>query len=170
MKTTLALFSSARRYGNTGRLMDRVAAELGVEITDLTEKRITPYAYEHSHRDDDFEPLMSYLLGFEQLIVASPVYWYSVAPPIKAFLDRISDYLELPELLEQGRRLRGKSGFILCTSVMDVPDAGFINAFQQTFDYLGMRYGGYVHANCADGYIAEKYEDDVQTFLDLLRS
>lgn len=170
VKTTLVLFSSARRDGNTGRLMDRIAGELSVAITDLAEKRITAYTYEHSHRNDDFEPLMSYLLGFEQLIFASPVYWYSVAPPMKAFLDRISDYLELPELLEQGRRLRGKKAFILCTSITDPPDAGFINAFQQTFDYLGMRYGGYVHANCADGYIAEKYEDDVQTFLDLLRS
>jgi multimeric flavodoxin WrbA len=169
VKSTLALFSSARRHGNTGRLMDRVAGELGLEITDLGEKRIAPYTYEHSHREDDFETLMSYLLGFEQLIFASPVYWYSVTSRMKAFLDRISDYLDLPELLEQGRRLRGKIGFVLCTSVMDAPDPGFIDAFQQTFDYLGMRYGGYLHANCADGYRAEKYEEDVQRFLNLVR-
>lgn len=170
MKSTLALFSSARRHGNTGRLMDRVAGELGVEIVDLGGKKIAPYTYEHRHRVDDFEPLMSYLLGFEQLILASPEYWYSVSSPMKAFLDRISDYLDLPELLEQGRRLRGKTGFVLCTSVMDAPAPAFIDAFQQTFDYLGMRYGGCLHAKCADGYIAEKYEGDVKAFLDLVRS
>jgi multimeric flavodoxin WrbA len=169
VKSTLSLFSSSRRHGNTGRLMDRVAGELGIQIADLTEKSIAPYTYEHSNRKDDFEPLMSYALRFEQLIFASPVYWYSMTPHMKAFLDRISDFLDLPELQERGRRLRGKSGFVLCTSIMDAPDPGFIDAFQQTFDYLGMRYGGYVHANCTDGYIAERYEGDVQTFLNLVR-
>jgi multimeric flavodoxin WrbA len=165
MKSTLTLFSSARRRGNTGRLIDRVAGELGLEVVDLGEKNIAPYTYDHLHRGDDFEPLMTHLLAFEQLIFASPVYWYSVSPAMKVFLDRISDYLDLPELLDQGRRLRGKTGFVLCTSIMEAPDAPFIDAFRQTFEYLGMRYGGYLHANCVDGYMAEKYEGDVAEFL-----
>lgn len=108
---------------------------------------------------------MTHLLGFDQLIFASPVYWYSVSPAMKIFLDRICDYLEIPELLDQGRRLRGKTGFVLCTSIMEAPDPPFIDAFQQTFEYLGMRHGGYLHANCVDGYLAEKCEPDAAEFL-----
>ena len=53
-------------------------------------------------------------------------------------------------------------------AVMEAPSPSFIDAFQQTFEYLGMRYGGCVHANCVDGYIAAKYEEDVKRFVKLL--
>jgi len=46
-------------------------------------------------------------------IFASPVYWYSVSPPMKVFLDRISDFLDLPDLLNDRRRLRGKQAYIV---------------------------------------------------------
>ena len=166
----LALFSSARRDGNTGRLIDRVARDLPLEVIDLAEKRIATYTYDHRHRDDDFEPLMTHLLTFDRLLFASPVYWYSVTAPMKTFLDRISDYLDLPELLDQGRRLREKTAYVICTSVMEAPAPSFIDAFQQTFEYLGMRFGGYVHANCVDGYVPERYETDVAAFTDLIRT
>ncbi|MGH8134031.1 MAG: flavodoxin family protein [Steroidobacteraceae bacterium] len=169
-KSTVALFASAGREGNTGRLIDRVSGELKLEVVDLTKKNIAPYTYDHRHRGDDFEPLMTHLLACEQIVFASPVYWYSMSPPMKIFLDRISDYLELPDLLSQGRRLRGKTGFVLCTSVMEAPAPEFISAFQQTFEYLGMHDGGHLHANCADGYLAEKYESDTRKFLRHLRA
>jgi multimeric flavodoxin WrbA len=169
VKSTIALFSSARRQGNTGRLMDRVTRDLAVEVVDLARRRIAPYTYEHANRHDDFEPLMQHVLTFEQIVFASPIYWYSVTPQMKTFLDRISDYLDLPELRNESRKLRGKTGFVLCTSVDRTPAAPFIEAFQLTFGYLGMRYGGLVHADCADGYREASYEADVESFVDLLR-
>jgi multimeric flavodoxin WrbA len=165
MPSTIALFASSRRNGNTGRLMDRIAAELEIEVVDLSEKAMSAFDYEHRNRADDFEPLMNHVLGYEQIIFASPVYWDSVAPPMKIFLDRISDLLDLPDLLERGRKLRGKTGYVVCTSVYDEASAPFTGAFQGTFNYLGMEYGGCVHANCSDGYVAEKYEDDVDAFV-----
>jgi hypothetical protein len=74
MLKTLALFSSARRNGNTGRLMDRIALELDLEVVDLSALQIAPYDYDHSNRHDDFEPLMERVLEHEQLIFASPVF------------------------------------------------------------------------------------------------
>src|SRR5690606_40716055 len=68
----------------------------------LTQKRISAFDYEHRNRGDDFELLMEHLLRFDQIVFASPIYWYAVAPPMKVFLDRISDYLDLPDLLEIG--------------------------------------------------------------------
>jgi multimeric flavodoxin WrbA len=165
MRSTIALFASSRRNGNTGRLMDRIAGELQIEVVDLSEKAISAFDYEHKNRSDDFEPLMDQVLGYEQIIFASPVYWDAVAPPMKIFLDRISDLLDLPDLLEQGRRLRGKTGYVVCTSVYDEISAPFVEAFQGTFKYLGMKYGGCVHANCSHDYKAEIYEDDVGSFI-----
>ncbi len=165
MRSTIAVFASSRRHGNTGRLMDRIAADLGITVVDLGKKRIAPYDYEHRHRRDDFEPLMTQLLDHEQIIFASPVYWYAVAPAMKIFLDRISDYLDLPDLLEQGRRLRGKTGFVVCTSIYDEAPRPFIEAFEMTFDYLGMRYGGCAHVNCRAGWPPAAYGPATAAFL-----
>ena len=166
----ICLFASARRNGNTGRFMDRIAAELEIEVIDLASKRLAPYTYEHSHRADDFEPLMQRVLGFGQIIFASPVYWYAVSPPMKIFLDRISDYLDLPELLDEGRRLRGKAGWVVCTSIYDEVPASFLGSFRDTFDYLGMHYGGVGHVNCRDGYDPEKHDGEARRFGQMVRN
>lgn len=152
MLPTIALLSSSRRRGNTGALMDQVAAQLAVEVVDLGCLRISPFDYEHRNRGDDFEPLIQRMLAHEQVIFATPIYWYAVSPAMKVFLDRLSDLLEVPDLLPAGRRLRGKTAYVLCTSVGEEPDAAFVGAFRDTFAYLGMHFGGIAHANCTDGF------------------
>jgi multimeric flavodoxin WrbA len=82
---TIALFSSSRRHGNTGQLMDRIASELDIEVVDLARQRMSPYDYEHLNRNDDFEPLMARVLAHEQIIFATPIYWYAVSPAMKVF-------------------------------------------------------------------------------------
>lgn len=146
----LILFASSRRHGNTGALADALAAQLHAEVVDLGRLQIAPYDYEHRNRDDDFEPLMQRVLASDWLVFASPIYWYSCAAPMKLFLDRISDLLDIPELLESGRRLRGKTACVACTSVRDEASPHFVGAFADTFAYLGMRFGGLVHVKCAD--------------------
>lgn len=170
MPSTIALFASSRRNGNTGQLMDRIAQELQIDVIDLGEKNISAFDYEHRNRDDDFEPLIHQVLSFDQMIFASPVYWYSVAPPMKIFIDRLSDLLDVPDLLDTGRRLRNKTGFVVSTSVDDEPDAPFIEAFRATFNYLGMAYGGYINAKCVDDYVTDGHEDEIRAFVADVRS
>lgn len=80
---------------------------------------------------------------------------------VKVVLDRISDYLEIPELLDQGRRLRGKTGHIVCTSIYEKAPASFVEALTATFEYLGMKRGGVMHANCRDGYARPVHQAEV---------
>ncbi|MEO6080741.1 MAG: NAD(P)H-dependent oxidoreductase [Steroidobacteraceae bacterium] len=168
MSSAIALFGSSRRHGNTGQLVDHIAAKLDIEVVDLGLLRMSPYDYEHQNRTDDFEPLMKRVLNVDHIIVASPVYWYSVSPPVKIFLDRISDYLDIPELLEEGRRLRGKAGYIACTSIYESAPTPFVGALMDTFAYLGMRFGGMVHANCREGYSRSIHESEVAAFAGLI--
>jgi multimeric flavodoxin WrbA len=170
MLSTIALFSSSRRHGNTGQLMDRLALELDIEVVDLAGLRIAPYDYDHSNRSDDFEPLMRRVLAHDQIILASPIYWYSVTPAMKAFLDRISDFLEVPELLSAGRRLRGKNAYVACTSISDDASTAFVDAFQETFSYLGMRFGGVAHVNCRDGYSPAVHDSQAASFAARVRN
>src|ERR1700722_6098373 len=123
MQSTIALFSSSRRAGNTGQLIDRIALELNIEVVDLAGQHMSSYDYDHLNRNDDFEPLIKRVLACDQIIFATPIYWYAVSPAMKVFLDRISDLLETPDLLSEGRRLRGKNAYVVCTSTGNDPSA-----------------------------------------------
>jgi multimeric flavodoxin WrbA len=169
MLSTIALLSSSRRFGNTGRLVDRIALQTNIEVVDLAGLRMSSYDYEHLNRDDDFEPLMKRVLAHDQIVFATPVYWYAVSPAMKVFLDRLSDLLELPDLLSEGRRLRGKNAFVACTSICDEPSLEFMSAFRATFDYLGMHFGGVAHVNCRDGYLPAVHDSEALKFAALVR-
>ena len=170
MLGTIALFSSSRRLGNTGRLIDRIALELNIEVVDLAGQRLSSFDYDHLNRNDDFEPLMKRVLAHQQIIFATPIYWYAVSPAMKVFLDRISDLLDLPDLLSEGRRLRGKNAYVVCTSVSEQPSAAFMDAFRETFDYLGMHFGGVAHVNCQDGYLPDAHVAEALNFAALVRA
>lgn len=169
MKKAIALFGSARRNGNTGKLIDWIAADLGVEIIDLADKAISPYDYDHNNIDDDFVPLINELLNYEHILFVTPVYWYGPSAQMKVFIDRTSDLLDVDWLKDTGRQLRNKTAYVVCTSISEDADTSFLNAFKDTFEYLGMNYGGYVHANCENGYIKANYEKDVDGFINLVR-
>jgi multimeric flavodoxin WrbA len=169
MLSTIGLLASSRRCGNTGQLMDRIAAELNIEVVDLPGLHMSPYDYDHRNRNDDFEPLMKHVLAHDQIIFASPIYWDAVSPAMKVFLDRFSDLLELPDLLAEGRRLRGKNAYVVCTSICAVPSAAFVGAFREVFAYLGMHFGGVAHVNCRDGYRSASHDSEVETFTALVR-
>lgn len=164
MPSTIALFSSARRQGNTGRLIDRIASELKIEVVDLIGRRIAPFDYDFRSRDDDFEPLMRQVLAHDQILFATPIYWYAVDAGMKVFLDRISDFLELPDLQAEGRRLRGKTAYVVCTSASAEAAPEFMSAFDEVFRYLGMRLGGALHVNCSDGYVPVTHDPIARDF------
>jgi hypothetical protein len=89
---------------------------------------------------------------------------------MKRFLDRISDFLTFPELLDKGRQLRGKTGYVISTSISEEVDPSFINAFKDTFGYLGMKDGGFIHCDCSDDFHLELHEPAIKIFIKTLSS
>ena len=89
---------------------------------------------------------------------------------MKVFLDRVSDFLELPDLVDEGRRLRGKRAYVVCTSIYDAAPRSFVSAFADTFEYLGLIFGGVAHANCSAGYIPANHDADAHAFVQRVRA
>ena len=170
MNDTIAIFASARRNGNTGKFIDWIGSELNIDIINLSDKNISPFDYEHKNLDDDFMPLMNRLLNYKKIIFVTPVYWYAASAQMKIFIDRTSDFLDLEELKDIGRRLREKTAYVVCTSISSEADRSFINSFKDTFEYLGINYGGHIHANCENGYSPKEYREDVDKFVLLVES
>ncbi len=169
MKDTIVLFASSRRDGNTGKLTDWVAGDLNVEIIDLANKMLSPYDYQHKNMNDDFVSIINQLQHVDKIIFSTPEYWYAPCAQMKVFIDRLSDLLDVASLQALGKNLRSKTAYVLSTSTSEDSTQTFLNSFKLTFEYLGIDFGGYLHANCSDGYRPAEYNKDVQNFLTYFR-
>ena len=101
----LAISASPRRGGNSDVLCDELlkgAAENGHEVRKLrlAEKKIAPcaacYACAESHvcvRRDDMQEVLDALKAADVIVLASPVYFYSISAQMKTMIDRcLADY------------------------------------------------------------------------------
>lgn len=166
MKTAIVLGSS-RSKGNTSALAQTVQKALDAELFDLADFQIQPYSYK-TQWQDDFMPLMDKLLGFDRIILASPMYWYSASAQMKIFLDRLSDLLSRDK--QKGRSLRGKEAALLATGYNEQPADCFEQMFELTFNYLGMKYRGMEYSSCKPEFNLSEHLQGVQTFVSRLKS
>ena len=100
MTTILAVYGSPRRKGNTSLLLKKAvegAKEAGamVEEVVLRDLKMSPcleiYGCKLTGRcviDDDFQPLYDKLLVCQGVILASPVFFYTVSAHTKIMMDR----------------------------------------------------------------------------------
>ncbi len=165
MKTAI-LLGSSRSAGNTSQLARYVSEELPAAYFDLADYEIAPFSYANQYQDD-FKGLITQLLQYEQLILASPVYWYSVSAQMKLFLDRITDLLNYYPV--QGRLLRGKSIGVLATGLKDAPPDCFEQMFKLTFEYLGMKYKGMGYCSAPDSLNLREHKVTIETFINKVR-
>jgi multimeric flavodoxin WrbA len=142
---TVIIMGSARSNGNTRKIVDAVIAQSNADFIDLNEYNFTAYDYEHRNREDDFIEIAKKMIGYEQIIFATPVYWYSMSAQLKTFFDRMSDLIRIRKSL--GRQLRGgKTMYSIACSSNEVEYEGFTMPFKKTAQYLGMSYGGHLHS------------------------
>ncbi|WP_151173946.1 flavodoxin family protein [Pseudoalteromonas ruthenica] len=150
MNQHVIIFSSARSQGNTRQAADTLARHLGAQFIDLDAYQINPYRYDIREQSDDFRALITRLLEFDHWVFASPVYWYSTTPQMKAFFDRLTEYMDQPQLRSQLRQLRTKQASLLSTSYTERAPQAFVDPFIHTATYLGMQFVTHYHAGAAD--------------------
>ena len=102
---------------------------------------------------DGFADIVERARGFDSLLIAAPVYFFSFGSLAKAFIDR-AFYSSIrgggkPNLFA-GR----KAGLILTYMDEDVLQSGAANAiaaFRDTAGFVGLRVAGYAYARIQDG-------------------
>ena len=135
----LILFASSRSEGNTLRAIKAVIKERKVPLVDLSGLNISYFDYTHTNAHDGFIPLAEKMLLHNPLILATPVYWYTMSAQMKTFIDRWSDLLAIRK--DIGYRLACKDLYVITSYGEDIP-RGFEEAFIQTCEYLDMHYKG----------------------------
>ncbi|ELC9718944.1 NAD(P)H-dependent oxidoreductase [Vibrio vulnificus] len=146
------ILGTSKSDGNTRNLVESFVDLSGAKLFDLSEFDISFYDYEHENRNDDFLPIVHELVGFDHIVFASPVYWYSMSAQLKVFFDRLSDLLTIEKGL--GRKLKGKSISVLSTGYnLKLPDC-FVEPFKLTAKYMQLEFKG-----CE--YLAVQTESDL---------
>jgi NAD(P)H-dependent FMN reductase len=135
---------SARSNGDTFKAVQLLQKMSGIGSIDLLDYKISQYDYEHTNRNDDFISLMKSVVEvYDTILLATPVYWYTMSGIMKMFLDRFSDLLSIEKAL--GRKLKGKKLGVLSCSVGSLCPTHFYEPFELSALYLGMRYAGTIH-------------------------
>lgn len=160
-KDSIIILASSRKNGNTEKLASEYAKLTGCTLIDLNNYKINHFNY--SKQKDDFSDLIKEVIQYNQVILASPVYWYSVSSLMKTFLDRITELLIFDKNL--GRQLRYKTGVLLATGASKQPEACFEQQIKLSFDYLSIHYTGMLYCYCEESFDLSKHKESINEFI-----
>ncbi|MFJ4818759.1 MULTISPECIES: flavodoxin family protein [Streptomyces] len=154
----LFVLGSARAEGNSELLARRAAEQLppdvGQEWIDLTELPVPDFE-DLRHDSDHVRPtegnvarLLDATLAATDIVIVSPLYWYSVSAQTKRYLDYWSGWLRTPGLdfkaTLAGRTLWGVTALAHTQEVVADPLVGTLH---NSAAYMGMRFGGVLLGN-----------------------
>jgi multimeric flavodoxin WrbA len=164
-KKILLVVGSPRKEGNSATLAKQVAAgaeAAGAEVESfhLHGMNIQPCTACNACReekskgcviDDDMEVLYSKLRQADALVIASPIYWFTVSAQTKLFMDR---WYALGGPGEEYAAFAGKRiGIALTYADVDPFTSGAVNAlrtFQDAFNYVGAEVVGMVYGSASE--------------------
>jgi multimeric flavodoxin WrbA len=154
----LFVLGSSRSSGNTEILARKAAEQLPGDVRQrwlhladhpLPDFEDLRHDSDHVRRTgDNVELLLDATLEATDIVIASPLYWYSVSAHTKRYLDHWSGWLRMPGLdfraRMAGRTLWGVTA--LAEEEQEVADP-LIGTLNNSAAYLGMRFGGVLLGN-----------------------
>lgn len=136
----LVINGSARANNNTARLVHHLLSA-NINMIELSEVKVSHYDYDgHYPIDDSFQEITDQMLEADIIILATPVYWYTMSGHMKVFLDRWTDLVTTHKA--KGRALKGKKIAIIAQATSEAMPSGFEQPIKLTAEYMDMEYLG----------------------------
>ncbi|MBK0379542.1 flavodoxin family protein [Mucilaginibacter segetis] len=137
----LVILGSNRKNSLTEAITRKALKQKEFDLIDLLDYEIAHYNYDaHYPVGDQFDEVISQVLLYDNLIFATPVYWYSMSGVMKVFFDRLTDLITIQK--DTGRQLHGKNAIIIAVGADPEIPEGFEIPFKHTAAYLGINYQG----------------------------
>lgn len=150
----LFLLGSARRGGNTEQLARKAAEQLPADVPQqwlhLLDLPLPPFEDIRHSIGVYPEPvgneriLLEATLAATDIVIASPLYWYSVSASTKLYLDYWSAWLRVPGA-DFGKRMAGKTLWAISTNSDEDGDRlsqPLIDMLRFSAEYMDMYWGG----------------------------
>ncbi len=172
MTSVIVILGSPRRKGNSATLAENVisgAKSMGAMVDtyflhgmDIGPCDACDICQEDMNAEcvinDDMQKLYPKLREADVLVIASPIYWFTVSAQTKLFMDRCYALGVSEEYALKGKRI----GIVLTYGDSDPFNSGAVNAirtFQDAFTYVGATIVGMVYGSASDpGEIAANRE------------
>lgn len=144
MKNILIINGSHRKDGSTQILKDKFVETIkkekfNIKELNLAEMNIEYFDYNSKYTDkDEYPTIQKELLKADTIIIATPVYWYSMPAKLKTVFDRFNDMYREGKTKE----LEGKNVILMYTHGSDIGKPEFAFPIKDTSDYLKMNYLG----------------------------
>jgi multimeric flavodoxin WrbA len=150
MRKFLFVLGSARKGGNTETLARKAAASLSdgeqrwIWLEDVP---LAPFQDTrggrtgHPLRDDNERLLLDATLEATDIVIASPLYWYSVSATTKRYLDYWSGWMHVRDAQFKAR-MRDKTLWVVSTAEEYDMSGALIDTLRKSANYLKMRWGG----------------------------
>ncbi|MEC3978108.1 flavodoxin family protein [Amycolatopsis sp. H20-H5] len=156
-RSFLFLLGSSRVDGNTETLARQAATELPQSTTQrwirLPEVPLPAFEDRRHSEVPQAEPvgderlLLDATFAATDLVIASPVYWYSVSASVKLYLDYWSGWMKAPGV-EFKARMRGKTLWGVSVLAEEPGQADpLVGTLRRSAAYLGMNWGGVLLGN-----------------------
>ena len=157
------VLGSARKDGHTRSMVQYLSEQTGMQVLDLNDYDIGFFEYDNYDRGDDFLPLIEDIIRHDLVVLATPVYWYSMSAVMKNFFDRITDLLRHHK--DHGRAFRSKSMALLSCSATQGDDPEFSSPFRKTAEYLGMQFVGHQATWTYDKEVSDETKRNLRSLL-----
>ena len=137
MNKQIIINGSLRKNGNTTELIQEIYPnQTFIQLIDF---KIELYNYDEIYTEnDEFLKIINQLIEFDEIVFATPVYWYSMSSLMKIFFDRLTDLIGSQETI--GRKLMGKKISVITSSIGNHLDENFFLPFIETANYLHLDY------------------------------
>ncbi len=168
------LFGSPRKEGNTMHLVSAFASVLKerqhhVRTLYLNDMNIRPcqgcmtcLATGTCRINDDMKDIRKYIVESDCIVLATPIYWFTVSGQLKLAMDRSLPFMDETYV----SRIKGKRVYTLmtCGSEDEGVCSPALGTFAKTFELLGLVWTGHVEAlGCPDrGPVKETYLEQVR--------
>jgi len=136
----LVIFGSSREDGNTAKVVDQLFLNAPHDFVNLSDHPFPPYRYGEEEIPKIFIQIVEAMAEADQVVFATPVYWYSMSAQMKNFFDNFS-YL-VRRRKDLGRALAGKKTYLVVTGGEEALPEGYEIPFQRSSNYLDMDYQG----------------------------
>ncbi|MFJ5557586.1 flavodoxin family protein [Streptomyces sp. NPDC093250] len=154
----LFVLGSSRPDGNTELLARRAAEQLPSDVEqqwiDLTAHPVPDFA-DLRHDSDHVRPtegavaqLLNATLAATDVVIASPLYWYSLSAQTKRYLDYWAGWLRTPGL-DFKATMAGRTLWGVTAHAHEKPEVAnpLVGSLNNTAAYMGMRFGGVLLGN-----------------------
>jgi multimeric flavodoxin WrbA len=135
----IVILASARGDSNTLKAVRKLCPFSDYVLIDLREKRIGHYEYNHqTNVGDDFLEIAITMKEADNIVFATPVYWYAMSGLMKVFFDRLTELLSNHKTI--GEALNGKKTYLISTGSDPILPDGFEVPFRSTSKYFDMEF------------------------------